>query len=202
MWSIALAGVLASCGEPPTPVAVEQPAQPQPEPAPEVDEQTQREAAVEYHAAFELDRHGRQPEALQAVQRALALHRTDDALLLGSKLAISQEKMGQAREWTEELIRRDPDHADALYNLGVIAHRTHKYNEARSSYLAALRSRPSHADARYNLAILTANAGVIEEAKYHRDKLVAEHPDDPRIDGLAKLLGDAPPPSPAPEKPQ
>lgn len=159
------------------------------EPAPDRD--TQRDAEVQYRSALELEALGKQEEALEAVDRAIQLHATPSALLLGSKLAISMGKLERARRWTEDLIAKAPDNADAHYNLGLIAQRSNRYNEARSAYLAALRHHPKHADARFNLVVLTANAGVIEEAKYHRDQFLAEQPGDPREKALAKLVGES-----------
>lgn len=190
VWGVAvLSSLVGGCGGETPPAAVEQPPAPEAPAEAAPDRETQRDAEVQYRSALELEARGQQQEALDAVDRAIQLHPTPSALLLGSKLAISMGKLERARRWTEDLIARAPETADAHYNLGIIAQRSNRYNEARSAYLAALRHHPKHADARFNLVVLTANAGVIEEAKYHRDRFLAEQPGDPREKALAKLVG-------------
>jgi tetratricopeptide (TPR) repeat protein len=58
----------------------------------------------------------------------------------------------------------DPDHFDALYNLGVVYRDQHRLPEAQASFEAAIRSRPDHAEAHFALAVIYASQQQLEKA--------------------------------------
>jgi tetratricopeptide (TPR) repeat protein len=58
----------------------------------------------------------------------------------------------------------DPDHFDALYNLGVVYRDQRRLPEAQASFEAAIRSRPDHAEAHFALAVTYASQQQLEKA--------------------------------------
>jgi tetratricopeptide (TPR) repeat protein len=143
------------------------------------------EAEAHYLRALEYEAAGRNVEAREEVDHAIALGAGRDAKLLAAKLAILREDLAGATALLEPLVAADPKDATAQYNLGLIAQRKGEYNRSRTAYLAALRADPNHAASRFNLAVLTWDAGVKEEAQHHARKFLELSPGDPRGAELA-----------------
>lgn len=70
----------------------------------------------------------------------------------------------RAVEAYRRVTARDPGHAAAWNNLGLLHHRQGRYGEARTHYEAALAADPSCAEAAYNLGCLHDDLGQLAEA--------------------------------------
>ena len=81
-----------------------------------------------------------------------------------------------AKRLYEETLRRDPDHVEALNNLGVIDIREKNYPAALKRLKEAVRLRPGYADPHYNLACLYALKGDIKEGVSHFKRAAALNP--------------------------
>jgi tetratricopeptide (TPR) repeat protein len=60
----------------------------------------------------------------------------------------------EAREMYARALELDPDHADALVNLGRLFHEEGAFEEAREHYSRALAVNPTHATAAFNLGVV------------------------------------------------
>lgn len=67
----------------------------------------------------------------------------------------------------EEALARDPQFAEARYNLGVGLHRLGRVAEAIDQWRKVVRSRPEHVEARYNLGAALYAEGDLEGALGH-----------------------------------
>ena len=77
----------------------------------------------------------------------------------------------------EEVLRRSPDHFDALHMLGVVAIQTERYLAAVELIGRALEQRPGEAAAHNNLALALMRLGRIEEAVKSYEKVIAARPE-------------------------
>ncbi|HUP00382.1 MAG TPA: tetratricopeptide repeat protein [Gemmatimonadota bacterium] len=82
---------------------------------------------------------------------------------------LAQQLYGRALEL-------DPDHADALVNLGCLLHEADRLEEARSHYTRALESNPAHATAAFNLGVALEDMGRPEAAYDAYSRAVAADP--------------------------
>jgi tetratricopeptide (TPR) repeat protein len=81
-------------------------------------------------------------------------------------------RLQKAKGLYEETLSLDPDHVDALNNLGVIYIHDKDYSAARAFFAKAIRQRPGYVDAYYNLACLHALKGELAESLSHLKKAV------------------------------
>lgn len=86
----------------------------------------------------------------------------------------------QERDWQEAekkylaVLAIEPDHLDALVNLGNIYHRDGALKEAAACYRRALRINPDHVEANYNLANLLAEQRDLDNAILFYRKAIHE----------------------------
>jgi tetratricopeptide (TPR) repeat protein len=160
-----------------------------------------------YHYALALayDRQSKRNEALDEARKAVDGGAGRDAGLLLGALAINAgiaaagagDAAGAAKFYDTAdkaltpLAAADPNDAEVVYDLALIADKKNEYNKARQGYLAALRANPKMADARYNLAYLTLNNNVLEEGKHHAAKFAELAPGDRRNLVLNQLIAAA-----------
>ena len=76
----------------------------------------------------------------------------------------------------EKTLSLDPNHLDALNNLGVIHIHNRMYPAARASFAKAIRLSPDYVDAHYNLACLHALQGALRQSLTHLKKAVSLDP--------------------------
>jgi tetratricopeptide (TPR) repeat protein len=160
-----------------------------------------------YHYALALayDRQSKRNEALDEARKAVDGGAGRDAGLLLGALAINAgiaaagagDAAGASKFYDTAdkaltpLAAADPNDAEVVYDLALIADKKNEYNKARQGYLAALRANPKMADARYNLAYLTLNNNVLEEGKHHAAKFAELAPGDRRNQVLNQLIAAA-----------
>ena len=106
---------------------------------------------------------GRATDIARDYQSALAQHRAG--------------RLGRAEALYRRLLRRAPDHADALHHLGVIAHQRGRHEEAVELISRSLASCPELADGHLNLGCAWQALGRLDQAAAAFRKAVALKPD-------------------------
>jgi tetratricopeptide (TPR) repeat protein len=83
------------------------------------------------------------------------------------ELALELEQVGatgEAESAYREALAVEPEHANAMINLGRLRHAERKHKEAEALYRNALALDPRHAIARFNLGVVLEDQGRIQEA--------------------------------------
>ena len=104
------------------------------------------------------------PSAPSAFDRGLALHQ--------------RGRLDEAEQVYREILKRTPDHFDALHLLGVIAGQTQRFDEAQALLTRALAQRPEHAPALNNLGNTLGSLGRHREAVLAFERALAVRPED------------------------
>jgi len=73
-------------------------------------------------------------------------------------------RLAEAERIYREILTRQPDHAEVLYLLGMLAAQAGKSDEAVELLRRAIRLKPDFAKAHYNLGVVLRNRGQFEEA--------------------------------------
>jgi len=76
-----------------------------------------------------------------------------------------------------ELIRREPNFAEAHNNLGLVQLRAGDLHDAETEFKEAVRLKPGYADAHYNLALALHQDGREAESGAEFEKAFAISPD-------------------------
>ncbi len=106
--------------------------------------------------------------------------------------AVLMQSKGRIRE-AETLYRQaldlEPEHADAMSNLGMLVARKGRVNEAVELFQRALRVSPHHFDARNNMGIVRLDEGRLDEAIGHFRAALGIRPDNAgALDNLGLAL--------------
>jgi tetratricopeptide (TPR) repeat protein len=86
-------------------------------------------------------------------------------------------RMADAREKYERILATNPDHVDALVNLGTILFLADAETAAASRYLQALAINPDHVEGNYNLANLLEGQGELDAAVLFYKKAIQAEPE-------------------------
>jgi tetratricopeptide (TPR) repeat protein len=139
---------------------------------------------ADYALAMCAYRAGDRDLARSSARAAIAHGRAALGHLVLGMIALEASEQDVAEAELTQAVQLAPKLADAHYNLGVLLHRTGRYNRARAAYLAALGAEPRYRDARHQLVLLTAQAGALLEARHHLEKLrEVLSPGDERLEG-------------------
>jgi predicted O-linked N-acetylglucosamine transferase (SPINDLY family) len=88
--------------------------------------------------------------------------------LLGQAVALHRQgRLAEAEAFYVRFLDRQPDHFDALHNLGIVKAQQQKHAEAERSISAALRIRPQSSEA------LSSLGNVLSAAKRHEEAIAA-----------------------------
>jgi tetratricopeptide (TPR) repeat protein len=108
-----------------------------------------------------------------------------------------QGRFKDAKRFYEETLKIDPDHVDALNNLGVIYFSDQDYSTAQRKFEAITRIRPGDVDAYYNLACVHAVKGELRDGLAYLKKAISlrsvvrewarEDPDMGNLHGLPEF---------------
>ena len=82
-------------------------------------------------------------------------------------LALQHQQAGRLREAEQlcrQILARQPEHADAMHNLGVMTHQAGRNDLAVDLIRRAVALRPNNADTHYNLGIVLKDMGQLDEA--------------------------------------
>jgi len=91
--------------------------------------------------------------------------------LANAELALGE--VDKARELLENVIKIEPNHRDAHYNLGAIHVSTDHLREAIDEYARVIEIDPGDQSAYYNIAIVFVKQGRYDEAKEYLNKSIA-----------------------------
>ncbi|MBW2466843.1 MAG: tetratricopeptide repeat protein, partial [Deltaproteobacteria bacterium] len=117
------------------------------------------------------------PRQKFAFQEALALHQTGRLL--------------QAEALYRKILAADPEHADALHYLGLLAHQTGKSDIAVQLIHKAISSRPDYTDAYNSLGVVLNDLGKLQDAVASYRKALSLKPDYPEVlSNLGNVLMD------------
>ena len=96
---------------------------------------------------------------------------------LTEALALHQQgRLGQAKEIYEELLNANPQNADALHLLGVVAYQTKNYQGAVDLIGKAIESNPNHAAYYSNRGLALQEVRQLEAALSSYDKAISLQP--------------------------
>jgi tetratricopeptide (TPR) repeat protein len=76
-----------------------------------------------------------------------------------------------------ELVRRDPNFAEAHNNLGLVLLQNGKPREAQLEFLSAVHLKPQYAEAHFNLALALQQEGNLAESRAEFGKAYEIEPD-------------------------
>lgn len=98
---------------------------------------------------------GRIEDAKKAIVTARTANPEDESLILEeARLYLETKDYATYKKLVSEVLEKNPNNADLLYNLGVISYTNNEKVEAEKYYLKALAINPKHENANMNLAIL------------------------------------------------
>lgn len=132
--------------------------------------------------------HGQWPEARQRFQAALKLAPGRAEIL--SNLAATEERLGDVRaaeEHYREAVRRRPDSAEHLFNLGYFLNSRKRFADAYPFLSQAATKEPERVDAYGELAHAALGLGMLDRA---RTALVTGLRLDPNRPALHRLFGE------------
>ena len=123
---------------------------------------------------------GRNSEAVDANQRAVALHPQEAEA--HSNLGITLQELGRLEEAEasyKQAIALKSDYAGAHYNLGITLQELGRLDEAEASYRQAIALKPDYAEAHNNLGNTLQELGRLDEAEASYRQAIALKPDYP-----------------------
>jgi tetratricopeptide (TPR) repeat protein len=136
-----------------------------------------RNTLARYNLALVLRRVDRPVDALDELQRALAIERRPEALYTQGVIYWHLGELKRAEDSLREAIAATPDYADAHHALGAVLKTRREWKGAAASLRKAIALRPDLFSARYALAqVLTASGdergarAAIEEAERLRQR--------------------------------
>ncbi len=128
-------------------------------------------------------------ETSEHAEKALKLGRGAEAERLLGRSALARSLFKEAEGHFQNVLKQNPNDAEAAFSSGVCADKVGDYLGAREGFLQALRIDPKHVQARIYLVVLTHNVGANDEARHHLQKLAEVLPKDaPELLQLEQLL--------------
>jgi Flp pilus assembly protein TadD len=105
---------------------------------------------------------------------------------------LQQRRFAEARPLLETLIKLEPEHPAALYNLGLLASEEGKLEEARALLRRAIAADPANANAQVALGVAALRAQDLAEARQALERAVELEPQNPHaLRSLGSLLSGA-----------
>lgn len=147
-----------------------------------------RRGEIYRNVALILVAQGKSDEAKAALAEARAANPTDQSLILEeANLYLKLKDFEAYKRVVNELLAKEPNNADLVYNLGVISSNTDKA-EAERYYLRAIEINPNYTNAYLNLAImkLEPEKAIIDEM----NKLGTSEKDNRKYEVLKKKRED------------
>lgn len=110
----------------------------------------------------------------------LGLLMTEIAQLLSTAIQHHQTgQLAEAKRLYQEVLHQQPDQANALYFLGLLAHQTGDVAGAIAHYQRAIVAQPDYGDAHNNLGAALQQQGKLELAVVHYQKALRLNPNNP-----------------------
>jgi tetratricopeptide (TPR) repeat protein len=130
-----------------------------------------------FEAAAAAEAEGRDDEAARLYDLSARVDRKDPIACFNlGNLKLAAQAFEEAEMAFRRALSRDPDFAEARYNLAQAYERLGKAELARQELGLALAAEPDYADARFNLAQLELQRGALKEAKLHFELYLAADP--------------------------
>jgi tetratricopeptide (TPR) repeat protein len=76
---------------------------------------------------------------------------------------MAQDKLSEAADGFQHVLKLSPDHVDALTQLGIVFARQHRLPEAIAKFQRAIELKPDHAKAHNNLGVALTQLGRLDE---------------------------------------
>jgi tetratricopeptide (TPR) repeat protein len=138
-----------------------------------------RHTLARYNLALVLRRVDRLPDALQELDRAIAIEPRAEAHYMRGVILMHQGDLAPAADAFRAAVRTDPKYADAYYALGSVLKAQRDWNAAAESLRRAVALRPDFPSAYYTLAQVRRSAGDeagarAQEAESDRQRRRAE----------------------------
>ncbi len=149
-------------------------------------------APPELAQAAKLYGQGRHREALAQVEKILA-RQADNAQAwnLAGAAALALGAVEDATLFWKSAIERQPNYAEAHYNLGVLHYQQQRWEEAERAFRHTLKLQPGNAQAQNNLGAVLQSCGHIDEAEtLYREALTKTPGNADALNNLAVLLLD------------
>ena len=125
------------------------------------------------------ERRGDYAEALEQVERSLAVRESREMLLYAATLRAKAGDLEGAVKAVEELLEQAPDDDELLFNLGVVYGEADRSDEAVSHMRRALEVNPENASAMNYIGYTFAEQGVrLDEAEQLITRAIELRPDD------------------------
>lgn len=127
-------------------------------------------------------RQNRHAEAMEAFNSGLELMPESESLLM-DRISLNIQTGNEARAMNDlnELLTRNPDHAEGLFFRAFLYTEQYLYNKARIDYERLVVMQPRNRDARLGLALLCDKDKRPKEAMEHMDVLVRYWPEDATV---------------------
>ena len=123
---------------------------------------------MQRNTALILKQQGKKEEATKALSDAVAANPDDTSLLLAqADFYLKEEDFTSYKNIINQVLAKNPNDADLIFNLGVITSKTDKA-EAEKYYKKAIELRPDFTNAYLNLSIL-----MLDQEKVIIDKMNA-----------------------------
>jgi Flp pilus assembly protein TadD len=124
------------------------------------------------------------------LRRVLEKRSDLQASIAAANALLAAGRIAEAEALYQSVLVYDPQHYDALYDLGVLYGRSGRYREARAVLERAVAARPENAAARTALAMALAALGQPEDARREARRAFELRPDDERARRLLEDLGE------------
>lgn len=148
-----------------------------------------RSAPLRETLAFMLNAAGRPREAAEAFARAAELAPDSAAPAFHAALAwVEAGELVRAEAMLRMAVQRDPHHARAWYNLGLLLNRFGRRDEALTALATGEAARPDDPDIPYAAATILAQAGRRDEALAAARRALAADPDHAEARALVQML--------------
>lgn len=104
--------------------------------------------------------------------------------------ALRDGRTQDAERFLLEVIEADPNHAAALYNLGVLHYQADRLEDSEGMLLRAVQLRPSHVDTRSVLAAVSVGLKNINDAVGHAKVIIqSDAADAPALHSAGQVMG-------------
>jgi hypothetical protein len=105
---------------------------------------------------------GKTEEAITAIVDARKANPDDTSLILSqADIYLKTNDMNTYASLIKEVLAKDPDNADLIYNLGVVSGQNKDNVNAEKYYLRSIELKPDYANSYYNLAAIRLDEGQV-----------------------------------------
>lgn len=132
---------------------------------PKDEKEPSKKGEIYKNMALILIHQGKEKEAFEAVAEARRENPDDTSIMISqADLYLKQKDIAGYKNVINEILAKEPNNADLIYNLGVISMEGNQDKEAEEYFMKAIAIKPDYANAYVNLAAvrLKPDAGIVE----------------------------------------